>query len=82
MLSYLYFNRMGNTEFKIQEAMINLMKGRTTFIIAHRLSTIKDADIIMVIKNGSIVEKGNHQELIVRKGAYYELYMRQYEGKL
>ena len=73
---------MGNTEFKIQEAMINLMKGRTIFIIAHRLSTIKDADIIMVIKNGSIVEKGNHQEPIVRKGAYYELYMRQYEGKL
>ncbi|GFN35290.1 ABC transporter ATP-binding protein [Tepidimicrobium xylanilyticum] len=68
------------TEFQIQEAMINLMKGRTTFIIAHRLSTIRDADIIIVIKDGKIVEKGNHNELINKKGAYYKLYMSQYEG--
>jgi ATP-binding cassette subfamily B protein len=66
------------TELKIQEAMIGLMKGRTTFIIAHRLSTIRDADIIMVINNGQIVEKGNHTQLIERKGAYYNLYRSQF----
>ncbi len=67
------------TELKIQEAMAELMKGRTTFIIAHRLSTIREADIIMVIDNGQIVEKGgNHSELIDKKGKYYNLYMSQF----
>lgn len=66
------------TELKIQEAMLGLMKGRTTFIIAHRLSTIRDADIIMLIDDGRIIEKGNHEELIDKKGAYYNLYMSQF----
>ncbi|HPP32170.1 MAG TPA: ABC transporter ATP-binding protein [Soehngenia sp.] len=66
------------TELKIQEAMINLMKNRTTFIIAHRLSTIRDADVIMMIENGKIIEKGTHEELIKLKGAYFNLYMSQY----
>ncbi len=66
------------TELKIQEAMVNLMENRTTFIIAHRLSTIKDADIIMVIDHGQIVEAGNHDQLIERKGNYYNLHMSQY----
>ena len=66
------------TEFKIQEAMVKLMENRTTFIIAHRLSTIRDADIIMVIAKGQIVESGNHSELINKKGYYYELYRSQF----
>jgi ATP-binding cassette subfamily B protein len=66
------------TELKIQEAMIKLMENRTTFIIAHRLSTIKDADIIMVIDHGEIVEKGSHEELLKRRGHYYNLYRSQF----
>lgn len=66
------------TEFKIQEAMIKLMKNRTTFIIAHRLSTIREADIIMVIDDGRIVEEGNHEQLLEKKGYYYNLYMSQF----
>lgn len=69
------------TELKIQEGMFKLMKGRTTFIIAHRLSTIRDADIIMLINGGEIVEKGNHTELINKRGAYYNLYMSQFMNK-
>ncbi|WMM24848.1 ABC transporter ATP-binding protein [Tissierella sp. MB52-C2] len=66
------------TELKIQEAMVKLMENRTTFIIAHRLSTIRDADIIMVIDHGEIVEKGNHEELLELKGHYYNLYQSQF----
>ncbi len=66
------------TEFKIQEAMVKLMENRTTFIIAHRLSTIRNADIIMVIDKGEIIEAGNHSELINKKGHYYELYRSQF----
>ena len=62
------------TEVKIQEAMIELMKGRTSFVIAHRLSTIRNADKIIVIDNGEIVEAGTHKELIEKRGRYYELY--------
>jgi ATP-binding cassette subfamily B multidrug efflux pump len=65
------------TELHIQEAMLKLMKGRTSFIIAHRLSTIRDADMIMVIDNGEIVEKGSHDELISKKGVYYNMYCKQ-----
>lgn len=65
------------TELHIQEAMLKLMKGRTSFIIAHRLSTIRDADIIMVIDNGEIVEKGSHDELIGKKGVYYNMHCKQ-----
>lgn len=62
------------TELRIQEAMLKIMKGRTSFIIAHRLSTIKDADIIMVIDDGEIIEKGSHSELIDYRGKYYDMY--------
>lgn len=68
------------TEKNIQNAMVNLMKERTSLIIAHRLSTIQDADFIVVMDKGRIVETGNHEELIARKGRYYELYMTQFEG--
>lgn len=67
------------TEVRIQKAMNNLMKGRTSFVIAHRLSTIKDADLILVMKDGDIVEQGNHQELLARNGFYAELYNSQFE---
>ncbi len=62
------------TEIQIQAAMDNLMKGRTSFIIAHRLSTIKNADMILVINNGDIVEQGNHEELLAKDGFYATLY--------
>jgi len=69
------------TERLIQKAMDNLMRGRTSFIIAHRLSTIRNADLILVLKNGAIVEQGNHRELLDRKGFYAELYNSQFAGK-
>ena len=68
------------TEKRIQDAMVNLMKNRTSLIIAHRISTIQDADLIVVMDNGRIVEKGNHKELIKAKGKYYDLYMTQFAG--
>lgn len=67
------------TEVRIQKAMDNLMKGRTSFIIAHRLSTIRDADMILVMKDGDIVEQGDHEELIAKGGFYAELYNSQFE---
>ena len=67
------------TEVLIQEAMDNLMEGRTSFIIAHRLSTIRNADIILVMKDGDIIEQGNHEELLEKKGFYYNLYNSQFE---
>ncbi len=68
------------TEERIQRAMNNLMKGRTSFVIAHRLSTIKDADVILVMKDGDIIEQGNHQELLAQNGFYAELYNSQFEA--
>ncbi|MCI5650393.1 MAG: ABC transporter ATP-binding protein/permease [Fusicatenibacter sp.] len=68
------------TEKRIQDAMVNLMKDRTSVIIAYRLSTIQDADYIVVMDQGRIVETGNHEELIAQKGRYYELYMTQFAG--
>jgi len=65
------------TELNIQKAMLNLMNGRTSFIIAHRLSTIRDANTIVVIDNGEIVERGNHESLLKLKGVYYNLYFSQ-----
>ncbi|MBQ8633379.1 MAG: ABC transporter ATP-binding protein [Lachnospiraceae bacterium] len=67
------------TEIRIQQAMEKLMEGKTSFIIAHRLSTIQHADLILVVDNGQIVERGNHEELIAKKGFYYGLYTSQYE---
>ena len=69
------------TEKRIQDAMVKLMENRTSLIIAHRLSTIKDADVIVVMDKGRIVEKGNHGELLKRQGRYYELYMTQFAGE-
>ncbi|MHC1772015.1 MAG: ABC transporter ATP-binding protein [Flexilinea sp.] len=67
------------TEIRIQKAMANLMKDRTSFVIAHRLSTIKDADLILVMNNGDIVEQGNHKELIAANGFYTNLYNSQFQ---
>lgn len=67
------------TEQRIQKAMNNLMKGRTSFVIAHRLSTIKDADLILVMKDGDIIEQGTHEQLLAQKGFYAELYDSQFE---
>ena len=67
------------TEILIQKAMDKLMEGRTSFIIAHRLSTIKNADLILVMDNGDIVEQGNHEELLKKNGFYAKLYNSQFE---
>ena len=64
------------TEVTIQKAMDNLMKGRTSFVIAHRLSTIRDADLILVMKDGDIAEQGNHEELLEKNGFYANLYLQ------
>ena len=68
------------TERRIQMAMDRLMEGRTSFVIAHRLSTIRNADLILVLEDGDIVEQGTHDELIRLGGAYAELYEAQFEG--
>ena len=67
------------TELKIQDAFNKMMKGRTSFIVAHRLSTIKEADVIIVMNEGHIIEQGNHQELLQKKGFYYNLYNSQFQ---
>ena len=69
------------TEIEIQKAMNNLMKDRTSFVIAHRLSTIRDAYLILVMREGTIVEQGNHRELLEKKGVYAELYNSQFSTK-
>ena len=69
------------TEKKIQDAMVNLMKNRTSVIIAHRLSTVRDADLIVVMDHGRVVETGNHEELLAKQGVYYGLYQTQFEGR-
>jgi len=68
------------TELKIQKALLRLMKGRTSFVIAHRLSTIRDADKVVVIDKGEIVEEGSHQELLDKRGFYHRLYLSQFKG--
>lgn len=68
------------TERMLQKAMRNLQKGRTSFVIAHRLSTIRDADLILVMEDGDIVEQGPHEQLIAQKGAYFRLYNSQFQG--
>jgi len=69
------------TEARIQKALLRLMHGRTSFVIAHRLSTIRDADHVLVINNGEIVEQGTHQELLDRQGFYHHLYLSQFKGQ-
>ena len=68
------------TELLVQKAMVGLRQGRTSFVIAHRLSTIRDADVILVMEHGDIVEQGSHDELMARHGAYFELYQSQFSG--
>jgi ATP-binding cassette subfamily B protein len=68
------------TELKIQRAFDELTKGKTSFIVAHRLSTIKKADIILVMKDGNIVEQGSHEELLSKRGFYHQLYHSQFES--
>ena len=67
------------TERLIQNAVNKLLKGRTSFIIAHRLSTIRSADVILVVRGGKIIERGTHNELLKRKGYYYDLCVQQYK---
>lgn len=69
------------TEIQIQKAMAELMEGRTSFVIAHRLSTIRDADLILVMNHGNIIEKGTHEELLLQKGFYADLYNSQFRGQ-
>lgn len=69
------------TEKRIQDAMVRLMQGRTSLVIAHRLSTIQDADVIVVMEQGRIVEKGTHEELLAAGGTYHDLYMTQFAGR-
>ena len=66
------------TEMLIQQALLNLMEGRTAFVIAHRLSTIRSADQVLVINDGRIIERGNHEALLAQQGFYHNLYMSQY----
>jgi ATP-binding cassette subfamily B protein len=68
------------TEARIQKALLRLMEGRTSFVIAHRLSTIRDADQIVVIRDGEIVEQGAHDQLLDAKGFFHHLYMSQFKG--
>jgi ATP-binding cassette subfamily B protein len=70
------------TEVRIQRGLFKLMEGRTSFVIAHRLSTIRDADQVLVINDGEIIERGNHQSLIAQKGFYHNLYMSQFRGQV
>ena len=68
------------TELQVQEAFDKLMKGRTSFIVAHRLSTIRNASLILVMKDGKIIEQGNHEELLKKGGFYHKLYHSQFES--
>jgi len=66
------------TERLIQQAFDSLLQGRTSFVIAHRLSTIRNADLVLMLKDGAVIERGTHTELLAQRGAYYDLYMSQF----
>ena len=68
------------TEVRIQKGLGHLMEGRTSFIIAHRLSTIRDADLILVLNDGDVVEQGTHEQLLEKQGFYYQLYNAQFDN--
>ena len=68
------------TELQVQEAFDKLMQGRTSFVVAHRLSTIRNASLILVMKDGKIIEQGHHEELLEKKGFYYNLYNSQFQA--
>jgi ATP-binding cassette subfamily B protein len=68
------------TEARIQKSLLRLMEGRTSFVIAHRLSTIRDADQVLVINDGRVIERGTHHGLLEQKGFYHNLYMSQFKG--
>jgi ATP-binding cassette subfamily B protein len=70
------------TEIRIQAALLRLMKNRTSFVIAHRLSTIRDADQVLVIDDGRIIEKGTHHQLLAKQGLYHQLYLSQFKGEV
>ena len=67
-----------HTERQVQDAFLHMMEGKTSFVIAHRLSTIRDSDLILVMVDGQVVEQGTHDELLAKKGAYYDLYQSQF----
>jgi len=69
------------TEMRIQKAFRTLMNGRTAFVVAHRLSTIKESDVILVMKDGNIIEQGDHESLLKQKGFYFELYNSQFPSQ-
>ena len=69
------------TEQKIQSAIDTIIRGRTSVVIAHRLSTVRNADLILVVDDGKIIEQGTHEQLMSRRGSYYRLYTRQYEDE-
>jgi ATP-binding cassette subfamily B protein len=69
------------TEARIQRSLLRLMAGRTSFVIAHRLSTIRDADHVLVIKDGRIIEQGTHPQLLDQRGFYHQLYVSQFKGQ-
>ncbi len=70
------------TEIRVQKAFAKMMKGRTSFVVAHRLSTIRESDVILVMRNGNIVEQGSHDELLARRGFYHELYYSQFSSRV
>ena len=65
---------------RIQRGVLSMMQGRTSFIVAHRLSTIREANVILVMRDGRIIEQGNHEQLLAKRGFYYKLYNSQFEG--